>query len=197
MDHDMSPFSTDHWLQQYPNSPIIIQPTLDHDHDHDHDQPSDSTTTPLYTDSSPRSTTTSKIDSKPIRRRSRASRKTPTTVLNASPTEFRALVQRFTGCDSKDNLALASVANLPKGPVNIDFSRNDIVNHDQGSSRYEYFDNQVRLPLQGEQMQQLGGLSNLQAGAYRMENASVVYESIDESSIMATPSDHDGSHRYF
>nr|XP_010323951.1 VQ motif-containing protein 22 [Solanum lycopersicum] len=35
--------------------------------------------------------------SKPIRRRSRASRRTPTTVLNTDTTNFRAMVQQFTG----------------------------------------------------------------------------------------------------
>ncbi|KAF3949029.1 hypothetical protein CMV_025044 [Castanea mollissima] len=38
--------------------------------------------------------------SKPIRRRSRASKKTPTTLLNANTNNFRALVQQFTGCPS-------------------------------------------------------------------------------------------------
>ncbi|CAI9783612.1 unnamed protein product [Fraxinus pennsylvanica] len=36
--------------------------------------------------------------SKPIRKRSRASRRTPTTLLNTDTSNFRALVQRFTGC---------------------------------------------------------------------------------------------------
>ncbi|CAN4110061.1 unnamed protein product [Withania somnifera] len=35
--------------------------------------------------------------SKPIRRRSRASRRTPTTVLNTDTANFRAMVQQFTG----------------------------------------------------------------------------------------------------
>ncbi|XP_051152043.1 VQ motif-containing protein 22-like [Andrographis paniculata] len=35
--------------------------------------------------------------SKPIRRRSRASRRTPTTLLNTDATNFRAMVQQFTG----------------------------------------------------------------------------------------------------
>ncbi|KAJ6756674.1 VQ MOTIF-CONTAINING PROTEIN [Salix purpurea] len=34
---------------------------------------------------------------KPIRRRSRASRRTPTTLLNTDTTNFRAMVQQFTG----------------------------------------------------------------------------------------------------
>ncbi|GAB2223974.1 hypothetical protein Droror1_Dr00004719 [Drosera rotundifolia] len=35
--------------------------------------------------------------SKPTRRRSRASRRTPTTLLNTDPSNFRAMVQQFTG----------------------------------------------------------------------------------------------------
>lgn len=35
--------------------------------------------------------------SKPVRRRSRASRRTPTTLLNTDTTNFRAMVQQFTG----------------------------------------------------------------------------------------------------
>ncbi|CAA2935776.1 Hypothetical predicted protein [Olea europaea subsp. europaea] len=38
--------------------------------------------------------------SKPLRKRSRASRRTPTTLLNTDTSNFRALVQRFTGCPS-------------------------------------------------------------------------------------------------
>ncbi|KAI3813978.1 hypothetical protein L1987_18715 [Smallanthus sonchifolius] len=172
----MSPFSTDQWIQQYPNTPMA---------------PSggDATFMTVYRDAS--HGTTVQAGPKPIRRRSRASRRTPVTVLNASPTEFRALVQRFTGCDSKDNMAPALAVNLPKGPVNIDFTRNDA---SESSSRYTYFDNQVRPSLQAETVGSGGGWSPLQAG-YGMENASVIYESIDESSFMATQRDG-GNHGY-
>ncbi|XVE94291.1 hypothetical protein REPUB_Repub01dG0268400 [Reevesia pubescens] len=54
--------------------------------------------------------------SKPIRRRSRASKKTPTTLLNASASNFRALVQQFTGCPSTP----VSLGNR-RGPVNLNF----------------------------------------------------------------------------
>ncbi|KAL2316524.1 hypothetical protein Fmac_030400 [Flemingia macrophylla] len=42
--------------------------------------------------------------SKPIRRRSRASRRTPTTLLNTDTTNFRAMVQQFTGAPSAPQL---------------------------------------------------------------------------------------------
>ncbi|OWM85708.1 VQ motif-containing protein 22 [Punica granatum] len=54
------------------------------------------------------------LSPKPIRRRSRASKRTPATVLNANTNNFRALVQQFTGCPS--------TAISFKGPVNLSFS---------------------------------------------------------------------------
>ncbi|PIN17259.1 hypothetical protein CDL12_10081 [Handroanthus impetiginosus] len=55
---------------------------------------------------------------KPIRRRSRASTRAPTTLLNANASNFRALVQQFTGCHSPP---------LPfgayKGPINLNFAK--------------------------------------------------------------------------
>ncbi|KAG9147789.1 hypothetical protein Leryth_003412 [Lithospermum erythrorhizon] len=50
-------------------------------------------------DSSPFSTNLSPEGrvSKPARRRSRASRRTPTTLVNTDPSNFRAMVQQFTG----------------------------------------------------------------------------------------------------
>ncbi|PWA47036.1 VQ motif-containing protein 22 [Artemisia annua] len=179
----MSPFSADNWIQQYPNNIAM---------DQSGGAPSVAATIPGYGDSSQRAT--GQDSPKPIRRRSRASRRTPTTVLNASPNDFRALVQRFTGYDSKESVASASasVVSLPKGPVNIDFARNDV---NESSSRYAYFDNQVRLPQQVEQIQSVGGLTDFQPG-YRMENASAVYESIhEEPSLMETRRDG-ASHGY-
>ncbi|KAA8537183.1 hypothetical protein F0562_029685 [Nyssa sinensis] len=54
--------------------------------------------------------------SKPIRRRSRASRMTPTTLINADTSNFRALVQRFTGCSSA-----RSSFETRRGPINLNF----------------------------------------------------------------------------
>ncbi|XP_059658282.1 uncharacterized protein LOC132304530 [Cornus florida] len=55
--------------------------------------------------------------SKPIRRRTRASRRTPTTLLNADTTNFRALVQQFTGCSSGNS----SSHGAQRGPINLSF----------------------------------------------------------------------------
>lgn len=54
------------------------------------------------------------VDRKPIRRRSRASKKTPTTLLKVNPRNFRALVQQFTGCDGAPSTCY-------KGPVTLNF----------------------------------------------------------------------------
>ncbi|XP_022762605.1 uncharacterized protein LOC111308518 [Durio zibethinus] len=54
---------------------------------------------------------------KPIRKRSRASKKTPTTLLNANASNFRALVQQFTGCPSTP-LSLGN----GRGPINLNFT---------------------------------------------------------------------------
>ncbi|XP_057430388.1 uncharacterized protein LOC130723384 [Lotus japonicus] len=58
--------------------------------------------------------------SKPIRRRSRSSKKTPTTLLNANTTNFRALVQQFTGCPSTTTMPSPS---LYKGPITLNFQQ--------------------------------------------------------------------------
>ncbi|XP_022762195.1 VQ motif-containing protein 22-like [Durio zibethinus] len=57
--------------------------------------------------------------SKPVRRRSRASKRTPTTLLNADTKNFRSLVQQFTGCRRRSTSI--SFGN-PRGPVNINFA---------------------------------------------------------------------------
>ncbi|XP_057753929.1 uncharacterized protein LOC130973440 [Arachis stenosperma] len=63
---------------------------------------------------------------KPIRRRSRASKKTPTTLLNANTTNFRALVQQFTGCPNSNN-SIMSCSSLigvhNKGPITLNFQQ--------------------------------------------------------------------------
>jgi len=57
---------------------------------------------------------------KPIRKRSRASKKTPITLLNANSTNFRALVQQFTGCPTiKSAMSFAT----RKGPITLNFQQ--------------------------------------------------------------------------
>ncbi|CAK7356398.1 unnamed protein product [Dovyalis caffra] len=71
---------------------------------------------------------------KPIKRRSRASKKTPTTLLNASTANFRALVQQFTGCPS------ISVGGQ-KGPINLNFGLGSAQNHSYAPAEMPPFDN--------------------------------------------------------
>ncbi|PPR90789.1 hypothetical protein GOBAR_AA29893 [Gossypium barbadense] len=58
--------------------------------------------------------------SKSIRRRSRASKRTPVTLLNADAKNFRSLVQQFTGCRRRSTSI--SFSKNPRGPVNINFA---------------------------------------------------------------------------
>lgn len=71
------------------------------------------------------------LSPKPMRRRSRASKRTPTTVLQANTSNFRSLVQQFTGCPSTS-------ISFNKGPVNLNFSNH---NHPQERAApiYNYY----------------------------------------------------------
>ncbi|KAJ8567756.1 hypothetical protein K7X08_019964 [Anisodus acutangulus] len=66
---------------------------------------------------------------KPIRRRSRASKKTPTTHLNADASNFRALVQQFTGCHTANTFLGAH-----KGPINLNFGLDENEDFDADNS---------------------------------------------------------------
>nr|GMD94818.1 VQ motif-containing protein 22-like [Ipomoea batatas] len=54
-----------------------------------------------------------------VRRRSRASKKAPTTLLNASLTNFRSLVQQYTGCHSSS--PHSSILRNQRGPITLSF----------------------------------------------------------------------------
>ncbi|XP_009622209.1 uncharacterized protein [Nicotiana tomentosiformis] len=82
---------------------------------------------------------------KPIRRRSRASKKTPTTLVNTSITNFRAAVQQYTGCDHT-----SPIFKNQKGPINLSFgpSTDDVQTEffgsnlvGEGSRNYGYYSN--------------------------------------------------------
>lgn len=66
---------------------------------------------PVCNDLSPKATI-----AKQVKRRSRASRRTPTTLLNASIKNFRTLVQQYTGCHSG-----VSAVKSGKGPITLSF----------------------------------------------------------------------------
>ncbi|CAI8590013.1 unnamed protein product [Vicia faba] len=75
--------------------------------------------------------------SKPIRRRSRASKRTPTTLLNANTTNFRQLVQQFTGCPSTSLSSSSSSLGVHKGPITLNFQQGSKQNiqHDTSTTR--------------------------------------------------------------
>ncbi|XLR17254.1 hypothetical protein HN51_038230 [Arachis hypogaea] len=77
---------------------------------------------------------------KPIRKRSRASRRTPTTLLNANTNNFRELVQKFTGCGST-HMSLS----IHKGPITLNFqqgSNNNDNNHKMILHHYHHHQQQ-------------------------------------------------------
>lgn len=76
--------------------------------------------------------------SKPIRRRSRASRRTPTTLLNTDTANFRAMVQQFTG-----------------GPVNSLYPSGTNFNLGMGNSQQIGNPNAVMVPRAGYNILQL------------------------------------------
>ncbi|XP_030550627.1 VQ motif-containing protein 22 [Rhodamnia argentea] len=80
-----------------------------------------------------------KSQSKPTRRRSRASKKTPTTILNANTTNFRALVQQFTGCPST-SISFGSTHRC--SPLNLSFvgfgHEQQVVSSAEASLRSDY-----------------------------------------------------------
>ncbi|KAJ4702664.1 putative VQ motif-containing protein [Melia azedarach] len=120
--------------------------------------------------------------SKPVRRRSRPSKKTPTTLLNANANNFRALVQQFTGCPSK-SFSFGS----NKGPVNLNFG---LAN--EQNERYEpsltaafgnYNDynnnhNQQSELLQPQQQQQIS----------EEQRSLVSFDEVNADAFSATPS---------
>ncbi|KAL1808513.1 hypothetical protein DCAR_0727984 [Daucus carota subsp. sativus] len=152
---------------------------------------------------------------KPIRRRSRAPRKNPTTLLNASTTNFRSLVQQFTGCQNTKATSFGS----RKGPVNLSFGlprnmQNDhhIINT---SSRIapvgsEYFHDQLANPgghdqKQGQQWQQqemfeklrINSTKNMQSGGLDDFGIDDMHGLINESSSFSSSVDKQDGNYYF
>ncbi|PPD95895.1 hypothetical protein GOBAR_DD07086 [Gossypium barbadense] len=86
--------------------------------------------------------------SKSIRRRSRASKRTPVTLLNADAKNFRSLVQQFTGCSRRSTSI--SFAKNPRGPVNINFAHVNPKNDDHHHHNYtSHSDHASTLPQPG------------------------------------------------
>ncbi|PPS16573.1 hypothetical protein GOBAR_AA04022 [Gossypium barbadense] len=75
---------------------------------------------------------------KPARKRSRASRRTPTTLLNTDPTNFRAMVQQFTGGPSAVRFASDSV-HLGGPDFGFGIRQPNAINPEGGSSQVPPF----------------------------------------------------------
>lgn len=153
--------------------------------------------------------------SKPIRRRSRASRRTPTTLLNASTTNFRSLVQQFTGCHNTKASAFGS----QKGPVNLSFGNQNDHQILGTSSRIEplgskYVYNQQMNPVvqqhQEQQWQQQemyqnslmnnNNNNNMQSGGlddFAIDEVPDLHELMDESSSFSTGGNNRDGNYYF
>lgn len=145
---DSPPIPLDQWVhyyQQQATGPPVTSAEV-----------SDSTTTTITTADNSSTTAGGHLSpqaARPVRRRSRASRRTPTTLLNASATNFRSLVQQFTGCQ-----AAASSSFVPpgRGPVNLNFGRtnerNDLTtNSVVAPSAFVYNYNQHMPPFQQQE----------------------------------------------
>ncbi|QCE01920.1 uncharacterized protein LOC114194403 [Vigna unguiculata] len=76
--------------------------------------------------------------SKPIRRRYRASRRTPTTLLNTDTTNFRAMVQRFTGAPSSPDL-FGPTRPLPVNPNGLMLAPSHSLQQQQQQQLYQHY----------------------------------------------------------
>ncbi|PON89260.1 VQ motif containing protein [Trema orientale] len=116
--------------------------------------------------------------SKPIRRRSRASKKTPTTLLNANANNFRALVQQFTGCPNP-----LSFANQ-KGPVNLNFGLKNATPIIEPFRNYDYRQRSqpVLPPNQQQQQHQQQQQSYSQENNYQLGQNQQSYSSFNSMS---------------
>lgn len=118
------------------------------------------------------SSSSSKSRPKPIRRRSRASKKNPTTVLNANTTNFRALVQQFTGCPST-SISFGSTNH--SGPLNLSFVGSGHEHHKVSSAGVSLWNNDsysVQVQQQAKPPQQLH--------QYQSEYARMTHSSFNE-----------------
>lgn len=95
---------------------------------------------------------------KPIKKRSRASKRTPTTLLNANTNNFRELVQQFTG---RASTAMSPFA-VHKGPITLNFQQGirQQIRHDTsgttspfGTRTYYNQPHHVAVPLPWQKQQ--------------------------------------------
>ncbi|CAL0334916.1 unnamed protein product [Lupinus luteus] len=105
-----------YWMQFYPQQPLMDGAIV---------PPKEGFSGATTSNLTPPKVNNNNNVSKPIRRRSRASKRTPTTLLNANTTNFRALVQQFTGCPSTTMSSLG----VHKGPITLNFKHGSSRQH--------------------------------------------------------------------
>ncbi|KAM1016284.1 hypothetical protein ACFX13_046730 [Malus domestica] len=158
----MSNNPNDQWLQFYTQNLNSSTPASMFCHDQVSDATNVTTTTttsslPGHAGSGhPSSSTNNSLSpdqgrvSKPARKRSRASRRTPTTLLNTDTTNFRAMVQQFTGGPT--------TASFPAGASNLSFglgpTRPQSFVVPPGAAGYHPLQPQQQQLLQQQQQQQ-------------------------------------------
>lgn len=194
--------SSDQWMQSYNQISIDDQ---DHHHVNSSFAYSDATAVTASAGASesllsPSSTSCSMSDqltprgcvSKPVKRRSRASKKTPTTLLNADANNFRALVQKFTGCPST-TFSFGS----NKGPVNLDFGlgnrQNDQIRCAAATSVAANYGNNYFSDFQQSHyhhQQQQQQLPQQQHQAWQEQQCSVSFHDVSNGAIFETASNY-------
>ncbi|KAG2398509.1 hypothetical protein LR48_Vigan468s002100 [Vigna angularis] len=183
--------TTDHQWMQFYQQPLMDGNARHHDHDHhdhDHDQSlapntdgfSDATvmttSPPLTMPSSESNSISNQLTPKgnvckPIRRRSRASKRTPTTLLNANTTNFRALVQQFTGCPS----TAMSTLGVHKGPITLNFQK--------GSSEHKIHHNTTTTPVLPFSGRSYNNNSNNKNQLHHQVPASLPWQKLEEQQL--------------
>lgn len=169
------PSSEDQWASYYNNQTTYLESPFTNINSYDYSGVM--TTDSVITTSSTHSGSptdfvepSSAASQKSTKRRSRASRKTPTTLLNANATNFRSLVQQFTGKPSAPSVITPGVH---RGPLNINFGEGSYGAGDQefdSSSGYVPFgstyDPHSQQPVQYEQQSQFyqRGIDNTSFG---------------------------------
>ncbi|KAL9453085.1 hypothetical protein AB3S75_008809 [Citrus x aurantiifolia] len=194
--------SSDQWMQSYNQISIDDQ---DHHHVNSSFAYSDATAATASAGASenilsPSSTSCSMSDqltprgcvSKPVKRRSRASKKTPTTLLNADANNFRALVQKFTGCPST-TFSFGS----KKGPVNLDFGlgnrQNDQIRCAAATSVAANYGNNYFSDFQQSHYhhhQQQQQLPQQQHQAWQEQQCSASFHDVGNGAIFETASNY-------
>ncbi|URD86027.1 VQ motif [Musa troglodytarum] len=115
---------------------------------------------------------------KPVRRRSRATRRAPTTMLNTDTTNFRAMVQQFTGVPSGPYSAEYRPGGVPISNLGGGYSSHEPLNQTAFTSfghlqQHQYQGQSLQHPQEEQQQYQSsdGNIFTAAGGAYRSNNS--------------------------